>query len=249
MDYPVLNTVNLIHQIDDDVLKKDPANSIIFFDIDNTLFRTKTDIGSDEWVKWQEKLFDEHNGNHPHLVVKTKNEIYEHYRKWLLVSDCDTELLEDVIIDLINKYIVMGYKIVLITAREKCLHNLTIKQLKKYYDTDLFYPKNLQFESEGKLFTSGIYFTGGMNKGKCIRYLLEVFKTIYKFNPNDIFFIDDSLKECHNVQKEFNGDAKNKNIIIFCYTHSIKYHTNFHELDKDFLTEKWLNFIKYTSLS
>ena len=228
--------------IDKEILSKDPRKSIIFIDIDNTLLRTETDIGSDEWIKWQLQLLDEHNGEHKHCIIKEKLDIFDYYHKWLLKANYNIGLVEDDMPNIFNKYISLGYKVVLITARNKCISDVTFEHLQKYYDTNSFYCQNIKLEFGDIIFKNGIYFAAGTNKGLAIKFILSIIKNINGFLPEFIFFIDDSLRECSNVKVTFNNHKKYK-MFIFHYTHAEKFQILFDQLDKDNLHTKWLKFI------
>lgn len=231
-----VQTIETILSTDNIISTLDPISTILFYDIDNTLLRTKTDIGSDEWVRWQEKLLNDKNNKH--LVAKTKIHIYELYQKWLTISNCDVELLEPEMPTLINKYCDSGFKIVLITARHKSMADITFNQVSKYYDLNKFYGHDISFANDKHLYKHGIFFADGANKGSCIGELLNLFNERLQFSPNVIVFTDDSKQETTNVSNELNHLTK----IIFHYVYCLKFQKIFDDLDKDYLHRKWTEF-------
>lgn len=235
-------TIHNMNEIEDYVIKLDPSKTIIFYDIDNTLIRTKTDIGSVEWIKWQEKLFHEHGGNHKHSICKSLYELYEKYRKWLSVAKCETELLETYVPDLINKYINLGIKISLITAREKKSAKITLDQLSRHYDINKFYATHLKYEDEKNLYENGVYYSSNVNKWNCIEILLNLFKDQEDYEPVNIIFIDDTLKVCNEVATKSIANTLNKNIFIFNYLNCIEFQKIFNSIDGDILHQKWVQF-------
>jgi hypothetical protein len=213
--------INNIIQIDEEITKADPKYTILFFDIDNTLFRTITDIGSDEWMRWQDSLLQQYNGNHKYLVINTRTALFEWYRNWMLTSNCLTELLEYETPKLLEKYSKMGFKIILITSRHKSLVDITIEQLKRHYDITHFY--------------DNIFFTGGDHKGSYIKKILQTMKNIC---TKKIFFVDDSYVEINNVLLEFyNSEIDVK---VMHYVFAQKFKQIFDNIDKDQLHTKWL---------
>jgi hydroxymethylpyrimidine pyrophosphatase-like HAD family hydrolase len=237
----LINTIYSMDEIDRHVIRLDPTKTILFFDIDNTLLRTKSDIGSVEWVKWQEKIFTEHKGKHEFSVNKSLEDLYQSYQKWLITSNCETELLEEHVLDLVNKYIFLGFKVVLVTARNKNTANTTFKQLSNHYNINNFYSHSIYFENEWILYKNGICFASGINKGCCIDKLLQIFKLIFDFEPENIVFTDDSLSECTTVMNKF---LKNEqNILVFNYLFGQKFQIIFNGLDKNDLHQKWITFI------
>jgi len=234
---PEIKMVKYMNKIDDDITMLPPNKTILFFDIDNTLIRTKTDIGSVEWIKWQEKLFNKYNGQHEFCVTDTLDNLYKLYRLWLINSNCETELLEEYVPELINKYVSLGFKIVLVTARHKSTAKITIDQISRHFIIGQFYSSDIYFENEDILFQNGIYFAGGTNKGKCINKLLQVFKLVFDYKPENIVFIDDSLRECKTIiSGVIDADT---NIYVFNYLFGIRYQKQFDKLDKNLLHEEW----------
>lgn len=235
----LITPIHSMHEMDSFIMNLNPAQTILFFDIDNTLFRTKSDIGSVEWVKWQELLVSTNTSiRHEHCVADSLDDLYKYYQKWLTTSNCETELLESYVADLINKYISMEFKIVLMTAREKVTSDVTFEQLSRHYDIKNFYSQNISFENDKNLYKSGVYFAAGVNKGECIKFLLDLVKSDYV--PVNIVFIDDSLRECHAVEEKFMDSQINAN--IFHYMHGKKFQIIFEELNKDMLHQKWIAF-------
>ncbi|XWV24857.1 hypothetical protein QJ856_gp0926 [Tupanvirus deep ocean] len=235
-----ITTISEMNEMDHYIINLDPNKTILFFDIDNTLLRTKSDIGSVEWVRWQENLLKTYAGNHEHSVSDSFTGMYQLYQKWLTSSNCETELLEEYVDELIHKYIDMGFKVVLITARDKCTAETTFNQLSRHYDTNKFFSKDLYFKNDKILYQNGVYFATGIKKGDCIDKFLQIIKLIFDFEPENIVFIDDSTNECNNVASKFKNH--NINAIVFNYLHGMKYQISFDMLDKHHLHKKWIHF-------
>ncbi len=218
----------------------DPKTTILFFDIDNTLLRTTMDIGSVEWVKWQENMIHSGQTDHPHCLASEFVDIYQKYETWLNKSNCETELLEDYVSDLLDTYIKDGYKIVLITARNKDTWKITLNQLARHYDQSKFYCNEFLLETPKNIYRSGVFFATGMNKGKCIDFLLHLYKLTFNYIPENIVFVDDSMNECIKVSDQFVNSPMN--VQIYCYRHCDKFEKIFHQIDKNDLHQKWIDF-------
>lgn len=251
---PIIS-INKMSEINEQICKLDPTKTIIFFDIDNTLLRTVTDIGSDEWIKWQERLFCSDSDNlQKYRATKSLPELYTAYRHWLKTSNCDVELMEEYIADMVNLYIDIGYKICLITARDKDVLDITFKQLSKYYDIKKFFSQNIFFETGVITYKSGIYFSAGTNKGLCIKKLLTIYETVLNYIPENIVFIDDSHNACCATMNSFKLDDPNNsniifNLLIFHYLNATKFQEIFNQIDKDVLHQKWHDFINKNKLN
>lgn len=218
----------------------DPSTTMIFIDIDNTMLRTKTDIGSVEWVRWQENLIDETNGYHKYCVAPTPLGMYKQYRKWLINSNCETETIDEVAVSLFDKYHKMGYKIILVTSRDQITANVTYQQLSRHYDINKLWTHDLYFKNEKVLFKNGVFFISGSMKGEFISYLLKIIKLTLDYEPQNIVFIDDTATECISVTQKFS--SSNINTHVFNYIASQKYQEIFNNLDKDIIHNKWLKF-------
>lgn len=253
MDITTITTITTITNINDINQKLDhfvPAETIIFFDIDNTLLRTTSDIGSVEWIKWQEKMIHEGDVDNQYCVAKNTFELYQYYQTWLKNSNCKTDLIEDHLSEMIDKYAKLGFKIVLVTARNKGTWETTLDQLRKHYNFDNFYANNLLLDTPVNLYNKGVYFATGMDKGKCIKLLLQLYELTFNYVPSHIIFVDDSMDECLKVAKQLGTAVTNQlctsNINIdtnvYCYRQCVKFENDFNKLDKGNLHKKWTDF-------
>ncbi len=236
--------IDYMSDIDTYVSNLNPQKTILFFDIDNTLLRTVSDIGSAEWIRWQEKLLYDHKGNHKHSVATTFEQLYILYRHWLTTSACITELVEEYVADLINKYINNGFKVILVTARDETTANTTMQQLEQHYDTKKFYTPDLYFRNHKVLFNNGVLFGAGGRKGETITNLLSIIKTVFNYEPENIVFVDDSVAECISVANKFSCNKIKS--FVFNYLNATKYREIFDNLNTQELHEKWQEFIMST---
>lgn len=205
-----------------------PERSILFFDIDNTLIKMKTDICSDEWIKWQVQLLREHGGSHQHAAAEDERELFQMYQKWMLHNECETDVVEGSAPEIIHRCADIGFKIILVTARHKNIASVTRKQLSKHYNLDKLHDVAIE------CMENGIFFANGKNKALCIKEIIA------RAGPDSLdafLFIDDSISECHNIKNEF--DTHEKRIIVCHYAYPQKFHREFHALDKDELHRKW----------
>lgn len=206
------------------------TDTIFFFDIDNTIIRLMTDICSDEWIKWQVELFRKHD-SHPLHGAETLSSLYELYCKWMICEDYQTIIMEEDTVKIINRLFDSGHKVMLVTARNPVLVDVTEKHLNEHIDISKLY--NPSVNNDTSLIKNGICYLSGKNKGKFIKSILD--KNLF----NEIIFVDDSLNECNNVNKELRDLFS---VRIYNYTNCHVHKKIFDEMDKDILHEKWIRF-------
>lgn len=236
-----MRSINLMIEIDDYVMKLNPEKTVLFFDIDNTLLRIKSDIGSTEWVKWQDNMLRNCSDKCEYAASDTLHNFYMSIQKWLTIANYETEPAEEYITELIDKYISLGFKIILITARDKYAAGVTLQQLSQYYNINQFYSSDLYFQNDSALHQNGVYFASGMNKGDCMEKLLAMIKLVFDYEPENIIFIDDSMSECNSVAQKFNNHKINAT--VFNYLYCSKYQFIFDQLDKNDLHNQWIDFV------
>jgi hypothetical protein len=220
-----MDSIKSFNEIDLTGLK--PTKTVIFCDIDNTLTRLCSKICSDEWVKWQVSL----HLNDPksiHTVGSNLYQFYDYYSKWMNHYKCRVKLIEDCTPDLYNEWTTAGYRIILITARNKRLTRLTIDQLSTLYDLS----KLNQINCDKINLINGICFTAGTNKGVTISKIINILPKI-----DNVVFIDDSERECNNVCNQFSQSKLN--VKVYLYTACHPKVAKFMSMDKSNLTEIW----------
>ena len=108
-------------------------NTVVIFDIDNTLMTTPQEIGTDQWFDWQAELLKE-NSEHPHLVANNFFGILDNWGLAMSISrsvpvDPDTSEILNQIKALKDKDGVSPYVFAL-TSRGYINKYLTIRELR-----------------------------------------------------------------------------------------------------------------------
>jgi FMN phosphatase YigB (HAD superfamily) len=191
-----------------------PAGTIYFFDIDDTIFDSPCMLGSKAWRKY--------------IAEATKNDFTHNWRDVLslfLARNHPVETVESITSQFVQKLQMEGYAVFGLTARER----------KRWYDTptdgiDLLTAN--QLESVGINFSNtfideaypyscltddpeyfnGIFFADVESKGE---YLLKLFKNAPQL-PEKVIFIDDKKSQVESVAAALNQLG----IIYECYWYS-----------------------------
>lgn len=199
------------------ILKKNPKDTLIIFDIDNTILTSSKDLGGDVWYQWQTGKLDIKASKEQKVTNLYGDAIY------LLYTLLPMNLIDEKIPSLIEKWQNESTVFALSSRAPENMFSTT-RELKKYNIDFSKSPLRNKGEKINPVFVEkylgrnmayidGIALTTGLNKGKVIDYLLEKTKKEYK----NIIFIDDSKKNVTNVEKEFTDNEK-VNMDIFYYT-------------------------------
>jgi hypothetical protein len=146
--------------------------SLIFFDIDNTLIRTMTNLGSDEWEASLAKMLIEKGGNADESFEKAK-------MFWCAFQQvCEVTKIEERIAEIILELRRCHHEILAITSRPSLLAQVTHRQLES---VGLSFNKDplRKFELDGLpiLYENGIFFCDNCSKGLVISsYLAPSYK-------------------------------------------------------------------------
>lgn len=163
-------------------------NSLIILDIDETIIKFNT-INSTWWndIKKYYELY--------HNKEKADNLALQ---DWInIISNEKPELLdEELFLDLLNRIELTNSKLILLTARDQTLNEITIQNIKDC---------NINIDS------NNIYHS--YPKG------LKVLELYNSHNYNNIIFVDDKLDNIKDVQDKL----KNNNINLYLITHQ-NYH-------------------------
>jgi hypothetical protein len=164
-----------IHHIRD-FLPRVRFNSLILWDLDNTLIRSTHELGSDSWFTHMMT----------HVIQKTKNDpracrmaidIYNHVQ-----HHTKTTCTEPDIIKIIHRLRIIGIPQLIITARGKELKDTTLSQLKDNF---------LDFSAKEIIFCSG------QNKGECLEQVLKK----RQMRPKHILMIDDKKSHLEHIKE------------------------------------------------
>jgi len=168
--------------------------TLVIFDIDNTVIEPVQTIGSDQWFHYRIDYHKDH-GYSDSLALETALE------EWVAVQNI-TQVKEvqegcsQLIADLQNE----GYTVMGLTTRGLGMSTLTVRQLKRL-DIDLSATAPTQEEvflknKRGVLFRGGILFTAGTHKGMALAKFLHLIET----KPQHIVFINDKASHLKEVE-------------------------------------------------
>src|SRR3990167_3644661 len=174
----------------EDVLKYATKNTVVLFDIDNTLVHPKdTYVGSDPWFL---ELIKEEKDVNLALPDYTLGSIMIEFQP----VACNTIKVLDELKK--NKIPTIGF-----TARNLYISSLTIEQLKDagivFDGTNIPTHKFVYYSHKDhpSIYQQGIFFCGANEKEAVVPFLIKEFSK----KPKQIILIDDKLKNVETVQK------------------------------------------------
>lgn len=170
-------------------------DTLVVFDIDNTLIEPLQILGSDQWFDSKIKFYKKQGLSRQQAFQKTYDEYYQ------IQSITDSRTVEKntpkIFLQTAEKNQVMG-----LTTRDLCLSYATLKQLKKLnlaFNKAPLSEEVYLYTDRGLLYKDGIFFTAGAHKGRAFAAFLK--KTGLK-NPKSILFVNDKLKPLQEMQGE-----------------------------------------------
>lgn len=169
-------------------------DTLILFDIDNTLMEPRQTLGSDQWFQYRKKIHME-NG------LDKKNALEKALSEWMSVqSVTKVQVVEEGTAELVKELQEEGYTLMGLTTRGLGLSTRTIFQLTSL-DIDLkatapSHEEIFFINNHGVLFRGGILFTAGSHKGMALaKFFHEVGKA-----PGNILFINDKWANIREVE-------------------------------------------------
>ena len=233
------NTFKDIDKMASKLAKKYGAkNVLIVLDIDNTVLKMKSNIGSDQWFNWQSKnCLGKKSPDF--CAAKTFDGLL--YAQGVLFEILPMMPTEEITPKIVNKLQKNSHPLFLLTSRGTSYRAGTQRELKKngykiknyigpkhgypstYKPFDVKNPKKYNLTKEdiiiAKLknarsisYMDGVMMTSGMNKGIMLKTILN--KT--GINPKAIIFVDDHLKHTVRVQAIM-GNMKGLEMVTFRY--------------------------------
>ena len=179
-----------------DVNKYVDKNTVVLWDIDETLLRTPQYLGSDPWLKY-------HIGNLEKKGLCKSNALdYSMYLQLIIYRSLRMKLVDNSAPVIIKNLQAKNIHTMAVTHRAIFVMKKTIKQLKRAgidFSKDPLFNKNLDLSEKyiGKS-TLGILFTGDNPKGKI---LFSFFKKV-GYKPTKIIMVDDELKNLQDIERE-----------------------------------------------
>ena len=192
------------------------SQTLVVYDIDNTLLRSNHLFGSDQWFNWQ---FTELTNQSDLSMAKSFPELLEIQNQ--IFSLGKMNIVESSLIQYIKHLKASGVSIIALTSRGPDMKEVTMRELNRnqidFNDSKLGYDLTPEFTINGKteklIYQNGIFMTSGLNKGEMLIGLLKKFKRQFKH----IIFIDDHKKHTERVYSVL--AAESLDINTFRYGH------------------------------
>lgn len=191
--------------VSDNIFQRDSIKSIlnhcqydtfVVFDLDNTLVESTQDLGSDQWFV---RLMEEAYRLSPSKeTIEFVIAIY-----YAVQHQASLQVVETQTINLLTLLQDLNIPVLVLTARGGEICKSTIDQLKRIginFDKQWNNMECVLTLDEGKtttLFSNGIVFCNGADKGKC---LLSFFQYI-KIQPKHVLMVDDKEKHLKSVKQ------------------------------------------------
>lgn len=179
-----------------DILPYIQKDTLIIFDIDDTLFTSKQELGSDRWLcNYIREL--EASG-------KSKNESLDTALNLWFALQCKTDVrpMEEQTPALINKLQQKRHMVMCLTTRSLEVYKPTVRQLSSC-SIDMRqsqpYPYSFRIRSMPLVFYyKGILFTSACHKGKALMAFLQEIHYV----PSHVIFINDKSSHIQEVEEE-----------------------------------------------
>lgn len=188
-----------------DILLHINNDTIVIFDIDDTLLQATKYVGSQTFEKHMQISFRK-NGLSKEEAINKADIIWTKLQDITHIKTVETETIK-VLTELSNKNIkTMG-----LTARPAKIIDLTTKQLNTINISLNSNPicANEIWLSNSSCYINGILYVGSFgHKGKALIQFLDKIK----YNTKEILFIDDSFHHCKDIKEVLNK----KNIMCTC---------------------------------
>lgn len=174
-------------------LKQDFSDTWVVFDIDNTLLRQDSMIGTHQWG---DSLREHYKSLGTAAVSATIDQHAAFAKLQDYVSVVPTEKEVYVVLKHLQKKSIPHFAF---TARGANLKAKTLEQIAslKYHFNDTF-PKLNDLTKFEKHYQNGVIFSGDVTKGELLKRLVEA--AVVK--PKHIIFIDDRLYNLESIEKE-----------------------------------------------
>lgn len=177
---------NIRHHIDPETL--------VIFDIDNTLMEPTQTLGSDQW-------FYHRIGDYKDQGIDHKTALEKALSEWMSVqSITKVKVVEEGTTQLLERLQEEGYTVMGLTTRGLGLSTRTIFQLESLgIDLSVTAPTHEDvffINNHGVLFRGGILFTAGTHKGVALAKFLHLVEK----RPDNIVFINDKWQNIREVE-------------------------------------------------
>lgn len=177
-----------------DVDKNHQEETLVIYDLDNTLIQLNQLLGSDQWFYYRFKQLIEKLGDKDLALERAIAE-------WIAAQTLSkVSIVEEGSAELIKEQQERGIKIMGLTTRDCSMSMCTQRQLKELnIDLTPTAPSAKEhFFAKGKkgiLFRNGVLYTSGSHKGECFRKFLE----LVDYKPKRVIFINDKYANIKEV--------------------------------------------------
>lgn len=170
-------------------------NTLVVFDIDNTILQTAQTLGSVQWADWYQRELVKQG-----LPSDQAGELST--REWVRINRVSkSQLVEAVTPNIIRNLQLRGIRVLALTARPVSFVLQTQRDLPQFgIHFGQSWPKGTRFQSpfQGAAYASGVLFAGQTNsKGAVIREFLRQ----NNLRPTAIRFVDDKRKYVDSVDQ------------------------------------------------
>lgn len=177
-------------------------NVLVVFDVDDTLLKPTTDLGSEIWYKWQTNQLKLRPRNKAERVSCLHQDSIH-----MLYDLLPSTLTEKSIPSIIRSFQKKKQPMFALSDREAASRYATARELRRnginFGKTALTYPGQVKppvFQDTFKrkvTYIDGVFMAARENKGKMLDYVLNKTNNHFK----SIVFVDDNLKNIMNVQR------------------------------------------------
>lgn len=174
--------------------KEIDAKTLVVFDIDNTLFRQNSMIGTHQWGDFlAERAI--RAGIDAKIAKESQHKAFSEVQSAVNVVPVENEILE--VLSELSKNKISHFAL---TARNPKLQDITLKQLQILkHDFSENFPKLTQSGLMKDRLKDGVIFSGTTPKGELLKKIID--KSVHKFSR--VIFFDDKAYNLESVEKSF----------------------------------------------
>ena len=179
-----------------DVLRYVKPNTLVLFDIDNTLIEPLQTLGSDQWFSWRIQYYAK-KGYDPSQAVDLA------LMDWIpLVCLTEVKAVEPQAPNLVRRLQEEGFVVMGLTTRSTILRARTFQQLAsagiQLARTAPSKEEVVFLNPYEVIYKNGILFTSGTDKGRALFTFLAAIK---EKDPQEVLFINDKRSNLEEVQQ------------------------------------------------
>jgi hypothetical protein len=191
------STILEAHAIESVLEHTKNSDTMVIFDIDNTLVHTNKELGSDPWAYWfvKEKLKE---GMMPRQALAYMFDLFRHIH-----SHVDIYPVEEKTVSIVQKLKDLEVPTICLTGRQSSMIDVTQEQMKKagfVLNSPENLTKSLTLRMKHPVEMANGIICGGMNEKGDV--LAKIFKTLNFKSPEVIVFVDDKLNCVESMSKQ-----------------------------------------------